>query len=374
MAPLSQLRNYVLNILLIIPFPTRYANLNRIMLYNEDNHQNRNEVIRMVAYQALVLTENQGQVTAQYETKLTPDLPKTGVLVKVAYSDLNYKDRLTMNAKSGVLPKYPATPGIDFAGEVVASDNLFFEKGDQVLCTGYGTGIQQAGGYAEYVKVPSEWLLKLPIGLSLQTAMQYGTAGFTAAIAVTKLLKQPFTLNHQTPLLITGATGGVGSFATIFLAKLGFTNLTVTTRDLTQRPYLETLGATQVIETQQLTNQPLKYLAHQTYSGVIDTLGGSVLTHILPSIQQNGVIAACGNAAGLDLTTSVLPFILRGVTLYGIDSVNYPRKDRKEIWQLLATNLYPQNWPSHRTIPFTALAAELQQPTHPTVSRILIRY
>lgn len=328
----------------------------------------------MVAYQALVLTATETNVTAAYETKLTPALPKTGVLVKIAYSDINYKDRLTMNAKSGVLRNYPATPGIDFAGTVVTSDNLFFEPGDAVLCTGYGTGIQIDGGYAQYVKVPSDWLLKLPADLSLQEAMQYGTAGFTAAIAVTKLLRQPATIDHHTPLLVTGATGGVGSFALSFLAKLGFDQITATTRDLTQSAYLTQLGAAHVLATDQLTEQPTKLLAHQTYTGVIDTLGGPVLEHLLPLMHQDGVVAACGNAAGIQLNTSVLPFILRGVTLYGIDSVYYPRKDRKEIWQLLATNFKPVNWPTTETVAFNQLATLFNEATPQTTSRTVIQY
>ncbi|MFV0980416.1 YhdH/YhfP family quinone oxidoreductase [Latilactobacillus sakei] len=317
----------------------------------------------MVAYQALVLTHDNETVTAQYATKLTPDLPKEGVLIKVAYSDINYKDRLTMNAKSGVLKNYPATPGVDFVGTVVTSDNPFFEAGECVLCTGYGTGISIDGGYAQYVKVPSEWLLKCPIELTPQETMQLGTAGFTAAIALTKILRQPFTRNHDTPLLITGATGGVGSYALTMLAQLGFTNITATTRDLSQTDYLTKLGAKQVIATDDLLTAPLKPLAHQSYTGVIDTLGGDVLAHILSYMAQDGLVAACGNAAGFKLATTVFPFILRGVTLVGIDSVNYPRKDRKEIWQLLATNFKPQTWPLIRNIAFSELATELSMPT-----------
>ncbi|MFL2080255.1 YhdH/YhfP family quinone oxidoreductase [Latilactobacillus sakei] len=317
----------------------------------------------MVAYQALVLTHDNETVTAQYATKLTPDLPKEGVLIKVAYSDINYKDRLTMNAKSGVLKNYPATPGVDFVGTVVTSDNPFFEAGECVLCTGYGTGISIDGGYAQYVKVPSEWLLKCPIELTPQETMQLGTAGFTAAIALTKILRQPFTRDHDTPLLITGATGGVGSYALTMLAQLGFTNITATTRDLSQTDYLTQLGAKHVIATDDLLTAPLKPLAHQSYTGVIDTLGGDVLAHIFPYMAQDGLVAACGNAAGFKLATTVFPFILRGVTLVGIDSVNYPRKDRKEIWQLLATNFKPQTWPLIRNIAFSELATELSTPT-----------
>ncbi|KRM21145.1 YhdH/YhfP family quinone oxidoreductase [Latilactobacillus graminis] len=327
----------------------------------------------MVAYQALVLEQNGSTVSATYQTKLTPDLGKDGVLVKVAYSDINYKDRLTMNPQSGVLRHYPITPGIDFAGIVVESDNLFFEAGDQVLCTGYATGIKIDGGYAEYVKVPSEWLFKLPEGLTLAEAMQFGTAGFTAAIALTKLLRQAFTADHTTPLLITGATGGVGSFALTMLAQLGFTNLTATTRDLHQQAYLKQLGATQIINTADLIATPPKVLDHQAFSGVIDTLGGPVLAQILPQIQSGGLVATCGNIAGATLNTTVMPFILRGITLAGIDSVTYPRKDRKELWQLLATTFKPQTWPTTTLIAFTDLAQELTTNTH-QVGRCLIAF
>lgn len=327
----------------------------------------------MVAYQALVLEQTDTTVSATYQTKLTPDLAKDGVLVKVAYSDINYKDRLAMNPKSGVLRHYPMTPGVDFAGEVVESDNPFFEAGDQVLCTGYETGITIAGGYAEYVKVPSEWLFKLPENLSLAETMQFGTAGFTAAIALSKLLRQAFTADHDTPLLITGATGGVGSFALTILAQLGFTNLTATTRDLQQTDYLLHLGATHVINAADLTAGPLKALSHQTFTGVIDTLGGPVLAHILPQVCAGGFVATCGNAAGATLETTVMPFILRGITLAGIDSVYYPRKDRKELWQLLATTFKPEIWPTVNLVAFSDLARELSQKTHKT-GRVLVAF
>ncbi|ASZ06856.1 MULTISPECIES: acryloyl-CoA reductase [Enterococcus] len=262
------------------------------------------------------------------------ELADNEVLVEVAYSDVNYKDALASSESGNVIRTYPMTPGIDLAGTVIKSSTEQFSPGEKVLVTGYGLGVTHPGGYSQYQAVPSEWLVKLPERLSTRQAMILGTAGFTAALAVNALLEQGMKpTNH---VLVTGASGGVGSVAIALLHKLGFTTITAFSRKTTAESWLTKLGATQVIQPTTFLPEKTKPLAKQTVDYVIDTVGGAQLSQLLPLISYNGAAALCGNASGIELNTTVLPFILRNIQLIGIDSVNVPHEQREKIWQSLA--------------------------------------
>ncbi|MFT8837489.1 YhdH/YhfP family quinone oxidoreductase [Liquorilactobacillus satsumensis] len=286
----------------------------------------------MDKFKALVLNAQEDQVTCSLRTVKLQALSAGEVLVKVAYSSLNYKDMLAFQKDGGVIKNYPLIPGIDLSGVVLASVDSSFKPGDHVLATGYGLGVNHTGGFAEIARLPAAWLLKLPDGLSLKQAMLFGTAGLTAALSIKELLHAG--LQQDSNLLITGATGGVGSVATRILAHLGFTKLHALVRKDYQVELATSLGAQQVIKATEILKHGL--LERQRFDYVLETVGGGVAAALLPKISYKGAMTLCGNAGGVALATNVLPFILRAVRLVGIDSVNYPQVQRREVWQLLA--------------------------------------
>lgn len=286
-------------------------------------------------FQAFVVNEKDGQVDATLVQQDFTTLNTEGVIVKVAYSSLNFKDALATQAKTGVVRSYPLTLGIDLAGTVVTSNDSRFVKGDEVLATGYGLGVSAPGGLSHYQSIPGDWLVPLPAGLSLKESMVYGTAGFTAALAVEKI-RQNIAKNKQ--VLVTGASGGVGSIAIALLHKLGYEKIVAVSRKDAATDWLKTIGATEIITPDALIPEKIRPLAKQQFSGIIDTVGGDLLAALLPQLDYEGVAALCGNASGIKLNTTVLPFILRGITVFGIDSVNQPMPMRQKIWSLLATD------------------------------------
>lgn len=291
----------------------------------------------MTTYQALELIEKDDKITPEIVTKPFKKLAPKMTRVKVHYSDINHKDQLALDPKSKVIRNYPIVGGIDFSGIVTESSDGLWQKNDQVIGTGYGIGVSQDGGYAQYIDVPSNWLIRLPQEMSLKKAMINGTAGVTAAIALSTILHYQDTSDKEIPILVTGGSGNVGQLAISMLAKLGYQNITVATRNLKNRTYLMKLGSKQVIDTNSLITER-RPLGHQTYSHVVDCVGGEVLAAVLPIVAYGGNIAALANAGGNQLDTTVLPFILRGISLNGVDSVNYPNSNRKEIWELLASS------------------------------------
>ncbi len=315
----------------------------------------------LMKYQALELQLNDTQVTPTFVEQELPQLAADQVTVKVAYSDINYKDALTLNSRSGVLRQYPQVPGVDAAGTVIASTSANFKVDQKVLLTGFDLGISWPGGYAEYITVPAKWLVALPENLSLQEAMWYGTAGFTAALSVRALLKYDFPLDA--PLLVTGATGGVGGWATAFLHQLGYTDLTVVSRNPAASDYLHELGATNIVTPDELADARHKPLQKQKFVGVVDAVGGDLLAEILPQVSYSGIVALSGNAGGNKLATTTLPFILRGIRLQGIDSVSYPAAKRAAVWQQLATDFKPDNRAllHHAIIDFNELPTTLAE-------------
>jgi putative YhdH/YhfP family quinone oxidoreductase len=252
----------------------------------------------------------------------------------VAYSSLNYKDALACQGHPGVVREFPHVPGIDCAGTVVESAVGEHRPGEDVLVTGYELGAGRWGGFAGYVRVPADWIVPLPAGLALREAMIYGTAGFTAAQCVTAIVERGIRPDRG-PVVVTGATGGVGSLALAILSKLGYEVAAVTGK-ADRHDWLRRLGAKQVLSRGDVLDMSDRPLLSARWSAAVDTVGGRPLATILRSMQHRGCVAACGLVAGAELSISVYPFILRGVTLAGIDSAKCPRQERIEIWQKLA--------------------------------------
>lgn len=278
-----------------------------------------------------VLQENQEATLTDITEK---DLTPGDVHIKIEYSSLNYKDALAVTSKGRILKKYPLNPGIDLAGEVISAANSPLKPGQKVLVTGCGTGEEKDGGYGEQVKINAQDVIALPEGMTTKNAMSFGTAGFTAALAVHRLLQNDQT-PEKGPILVTGATGGVGGFALAILSHLGFETIALTGKKSTHEKYLKGIGATQVktIEELQLGSKPLE---KALFGGAIDNLGGKTLSQILPHIQLWGNVCSIGLASGYELSATVMPFILRGVSLLGISSNNCPLPLRQEIWKKLS--------------------------------------
>lgn len=263
------------------------------------------------------------------------ELPQGEVLINVKYSSLNYKDALSSIGNRGVTRNYPHTPGIDAAGIVETSSVDEFKPGDKVIVTGYDFGMNTSGGFAEYIRVPAKWVIKLSSTLSLKEAMIYGTAGFTAALSVYKLTGSGVSPSHG-EILVTGATGGVASVAISLLSKLGF-DVIAATGKLSEKEMLLKLGAKSVIDRNDIDDKSGKAMLKGRWAGVIDTVGGNILSTAIKSTNYGGSVTCCGNVGGADFYTSVYPFILRGITLFGIDSVECPMPLRKKIWEKLAS-------------------------------------
>jgi acrylyl-CoA reductase (NADPH) len=264
------------------------------------------------------------------------DLMEGDVIVAVEWSTLNYKDGLALTGKSPVVRRFPMIPGIDFAGVVEASTHPDWKPGDRVILNGWGCGETHLGGYAEKARVKGDWLVRLPPGMPAREAMAVGTAGYTAMLALLALERHGVA-PAAGPVLVTGASGGVGSVAVAILAKRGF-QVTASTGRPQEADYLKALGATEVIERAQLAGTP-KPLAKERWAGAIDSVGSTTLANALSMTRYGGAVASCGLAGGMDLPASVAPFILRGVSLLGIDSVMCPKRDREVAWQRLASDL-----------------------------------
>jgi acrylyl-CoA reductase (NADPH) len=268
-------------------------------------------------------------------------LPEGDVLVDVYYSTLNYKDGLAITGKSPVVRSFPMVPGIDLVGKVTQCDSDAFSEGDWVLLNGFGVGEMHWGGLAEKARLKSDWLIPLPKGIEAKQSMAIGTAGYTAMLSVLALEKQGVTPDSG-EILVTGANGGVGSFAIRLLNRLGY-HVVASTGRMEEVDYLKALGASEVINRSTLS-EPGKPLQRERWAGVIDCVGSHTLANACASTQYGGVVTACGLAQGMDFPASVAPFILRGVKLIGIDSVMRPKADRIEAWQRLSELLQPQDF------------------------------
>ncbi|HET6522720.1 MAG TPA: MDR family oxidoreductase [Geminicoccaceae bacterium] len=288
-------------------------------------------------FKALVLDQRDETTAAAIKDLTVDDLPQGDVLVDVAYSTLNYKDGLAITGKAPIVRGFPMVPGIDFAGTVATSEHPEFARGDEVVLTGWGVGERHWGGMAQMARVKGDWLVKLPEGLTPRRAMAIGTAGFTAMLAVMALEEAGLRPEAEAEVQVTGAGGGVGGVALAVLAKLGHRVVAVSGRPELES-YLRSLGATGVIGREALTGSE-RPLESARFAGAVDSVGGDVLAGLLKGMRQGAAVAACGNAGGVALNTTVLPFILRGVRLIGIDSVYCPRPRRLEAWGRLARDL-----------------------------------
>lgn len=269
----------------------------------------------------------------QIEQRSIDDLPDGDVLIRVSYSSLNYKDALSAIGNRGVTRNFPHTPGIDAAGTVAQSRVPGFKEGDPVLVTGYDLGMNTSGGFGQYVRVPAEWVVSLPEGLTLKESMVYGTAGFTAGMGISFLTER--VAPEAGPVLVTGATGGVGSVAVAVLAKLGYTVAAVTGKTA-ESDFLKGIGASQIVDRADAADTSSRPLLKGQWAGAVDTVGGEILATTIKSTLPWGTVTCCGNVASPELPLTVFPFILRGVRLIGIDSQNCPMDLRLQVWRNLA--------------------------------------
>ncbi|MFW0778868.1 YhdH/YhfP family quinone oxidoreductase [Rossellomorea marisflavi] len=289
----------------------------------------------MDTFKAIVVKEEQEQIVYGLEDVNLGNLSDGEVLIKVSYSSINYKDMLAVQKDGGVIRNYPMIPGIDLSGTVVQTTDDRYTEGQKVIVTGFALGMSHTGGFAEYARVPGDWIVPLPANLSLKDAMVFGTAGFTAALSILALEDKGMDIENNPSILVTGSTGGVGSIALQLLSKIGYKNISALVRKEHQIEVATSLGATETIFTEELgeQNKPLK---KQRFDFVLDTVGGEIASVLIPQISYGGSMSMCGNAGGIKLTSTVLPFILRGINILGIDSVNVPIENRGHIWGKIA--------------------------------------
>lgn len=295
----------------------------------------------MADFRALVTEEADGKYVSTVKTRSTDDLPSGDVLINVKYSSVNFKDALSSIGNKGVTRNYPHTPGIDAAGVVTESSSADFKAGDEVIVTGYDLGMNTSGGYGEYIRVPAGWVVKKPDGLTLREAMVYGTAGFTAALSVIKLQEHGVTPDKG-PVLVTGSTGGVGSVAVAMLAKLGYKVAAVTGK-AEKADFLKKLGASEIVGREEAVDESKRPMLKGVYAGVVDTVGGSILSTALKTAAYGGAVTTCGLTQSPDLNTTVFPFILRGVSLLGVDSVEIPIEEKIKTWGRISSDLKLDN-------------------------------
>ncbi|SDN33447.1 acryloyl-CoA reductase [Bacillus sp. OK048] len=290
-------------------------------------------------FKALVVDKMETDFTVGIKNITFDDLSAGEVLIKVAYSSINYKDGLASIPEGKIVRSYPFVPGIDLAGVVVSSEDPRFVEGDNVIATSYEIGVSHFGGFSEYARIPADWILPLPENLSLKEAMVYGTAGFTAALSVQRLEENGLT-PEKGKVLVTGATGGVGSIAVAILAKRGYEVVASTGKE-SEHDYLHNIGAKEVVSREAVFNGKIKALDKQLWAGAVDPVGGESLAAILSKIESNGSVAVSGLTGGGNVPTTVFPFILRGINLLGIDSVYCPMEVRKPLWERMASDFKP---------------------------------
>ena len=317
----------------------------------------------MSSFKALVTREvRDGLFDSQVETRELNSLPDGDLLIRVHYSSLNYKDALSASGNRGVTRQFPHTPGIDATGIIEESSHPGFKPGDHVLVTGYDLGMGTSGGFAEFIRVPYSWAVKLPPTLSMRQAMILGTAGITAALCVEKLQLMEITPDRG-EILVTGATGGVGSICVTILNKLGYRVL-ASSGKIDQASFLSDLGASMVIDRETLSEHSSRAIKKEQWAGAIDTVGGETLSNVLKSIQYGGAVACCGLVSSPEFATSIMPFIIRGASLMGVDSVEAPTAVKQAVWDKLANE-----W---NDLPLERLATEISMDQLPSyIERIL---
>jgi len=292
-----------------------------------------------MGYRAFLVEKNGDQFHAGLTTLAESDLPAGDVTIRVEWSSVNYKDGLAATPGNRVVRSYPMVPGVDLAGTVVDSKDGRFSPGQPVTVTGYDVGVAHPGGFAELARVPADWVCALPEGLTTKEAMAIGTAGLTSAISVEALAQHGVTPGRG-PVIVTGATGGVGSTAVSMLAGLGYT-VAGSTGKASEAQFLRDLGASEVLTREEVSAESDRPMETQRWAGAVDAVGGSTTAYLIRTMMQGGSIALSGNTGGASFSTTVFPFILRGINLLGIESVMYPIEQRRRIWQRIATDLRP---------------------------------
>lgn len=314
-----------------------------------------------IQYKAFVVQEIDGLFKADVMELNTANLAVGELLIQVHYSSINYKDALSVIGNKGITKQYPHTPGIDAAGVVVHSQLENFKVGDKVIVTGYDLGMNTAGGFGQYIRVPAEWVVKLPKGLTLKEAMIIGTAGFTAGISVSRLVELVKPTDGK--VIVSGATGGVGSVALSLLSKLGYQTIALSGKEA-EYDFMKKLGAAEILPRSQFQEVDKRPILSSQYAGAIDTVGGPILENILKMLNPLGAVTTCGSVAATQLNLTVFPFILRGISLIGISAQNYPTALREGLWIKLATDWKPEHLLDLYTeITITEIA--------PTIDRIL---
>ncbi|HEX6296502.1 MAG TPA: oxidoreductase [Burkholderiales bacterium] len=326
----------------------------------------------MKKFKAFKLEEIDRKIRAGFVEMSLEDLDPGEVVVRVAYSDVNYKDALAATGKGRILRRPACVGGIDFSGTVVSSGDSRFAKGDAVLACGFDLGVEHHGGYAQYARVPAEWLTRLPPGMSLWEAMAFGTAGFTAGLGIVRM-EQNGLQPQNGPVIVNGATGGVGSIAVSALAKLGYHVVALTGKP-SEADWLKRLGAKEIKLRSEIDFSKVKPLEKATWAGAVDNLGGEVLAWMAATMNFNGVIASIGLAASPNLNTTVMPFILRGVCLLGINSTDAPSHElRREVWRRLGSDMKPPLLKEMcRTIAFEDLPKVFEDFVNAKVSRRVV--
>jgi len=308
----------------------------------------------MTVFRAYRIFDEGGKSSGRFVDVSLDDLDPGGVVIKTHFSGVNYKDALAATGAGKVIRRFPCVGGIDVSGVVASSSDARFKVGDAVLVTGYDMGVAHDGGFAEYARVPADWVVPLPLNLSLFEAMALGTAGFTAALAIHRLEQNELT-PEKGKVIVTGATGGVGSLAIQMLSQLGYHVVALTGKD-SEHEYLKSLGASEVLPRSSIDLKSTRPLEKAQWAGALDAVGGDTLAWLARSMQQDGAIASFGNAGGVELHTTVFPFILRGVKLLGVDSAATAMALRKQIWQRLAGELKPRRLSQlAHSVPFAKL-------------------
>jgi acrylyl-CoA reductase (NADPH) len=296
--------------------------------------------MKNILYKAFVIDEKDGEFLQSIKTLSTENLPVGEVLVHVLYSSLNYKDALSATGNKGVTKDYPHTPGIDAVGVVEYSTNPLYTIGEEVIVTGYDLGMNTPGGYGQYIRVPAEWVVKLPQDLSMKEAMIIGTAGYTAGISVKRLSELVKPTDGK--IIVTGATGGVGSVALSLLSKLGYETVAVSGKE-SEYEFLKSLGAKEILSRSEFQQVDKRPLLSAKYAGAIDAVGGPILENILKMLQPLGAVTTCGSVSSTQLNMTVFPFILRGITLIGVSAQNYPTNLRSDLWVKLSNEWKPDH-------------------------------
>jgi acrylyl-CoA reductase (NADPH) len=295
----------------------------------------------MNSFRALIVDKTGEEFTIGIKPLVLQDLPHGDVTIRVAYSSVNYKDGLASIPDGRIVKSYPFIPGIDLSGTVVSSEIPRFREGDPVIVTSYGLGVSHYGGFSEYARVPADWIVPLPHGLTMKEAMTFGTAGFTAALSIQRLEANGLS-PEKGAVLVTGATGGVGSMAVSMLAKSGY-HVVASTGKSSGHEFLLQLGAKEIIDRSELLVENMPMLTKPRWAAAVDPVGGKTLAYILSAIQYGGSVAVSGLTGGTEVPATVFPFILRGVNLLGIDSVDCPMDIRQALWQRMASDLKPDN-------------------------------